>query len=84
MRLLPDTLYHDIVYNTTGTEAQQKSKFDSQKTPHTSPSRVSYGVSIVRILEKIDCVIMAPHCTWNIVAYSGMICMIRNFWSNKL
>ena len=35
---------------------------ESQQTPHTSPSRASYGVSIVRILEKIDRVITAPHC----------------------
>ena len=34
----------------------------SQKTPHISPSRVSYGVSIVRIWEKIDHIIMALHC----------------------
>ena len=34
----------------------------SQQTPHTSPSRTSYGVSIVRILEKTDHVITAPHC----------------------
>ena len=27
---------------------------DPQKTPHTSPSRVSYGVSFVNICEKID------------------------------
>ena len=36
---------------------------ESQQTPHTSPSRASYGVSIVRIWEKIDCIITAPHCT---------------------
>ena len=36
---------------------------NSQKTPHISPLRVSYGVSIVRICEKIDCVITASHCT---------------------
>ena len=35
---------------------------ESQQTPHTSPSRASYGVSIVRILQKIDRVITAPHC----------------------
>ena len=34
----------------------------SQKTPHISPSRVSYGVSIMRILKKIDRIIMASHC----------------------
>ena len=35
----------------------------SQHTHHISPSRVSYGVSVVRIFEKIDCVIMAPYCS---------------------
>ena len=35
-----------------------------QKTPHTSPSWVRYGVSFVRICEKIDCIIMALHCIW--------------------
>ena len=34
----------------------------SQKTLHSSPSRVSYGVSIVRILEKTDHVITASQC----------------------
>ena len=29
----------------------------SLKTPHTSPSRASHGVSFVRIWEKIDCII---------------------------
>ena len=38
--------------------------FESQQTPHISPSRASYGMPIVRILEKIDCVITAPHCTF--------------------
>ena len=40
---------------------------ESQQTPHILPSRVSYGASIVRIWEKIDGVIKAPHCiyiTW--------------------
>ena len=35
---------------------------ESQQTPHTSPSRASYGVSFVKILEKTDRVIMTPHC----------------------
>ena len=37
----------------------------SQQTPHTSPSRVSYGESIVRIWGKTDCVITAPYCIGN-------------------
>ena len=36
----------------------------SQKAPHTSPWRASYGVSFVDIFEKIDRVITAPHCTF--------------------
>ena len=34
----------------------------SQQTPHTSPSRASYVVAIVRIWEEIDRVITALHC----------------------
>ena len=45
---------------------------NSPKTPHSSPSWVSYGVSVVSILEKIDSVMIAPHCvmyhgTWVVV-----------------
>ena len=39
---------------------------NSPKIPHTSPSRETYGVSLVRILVKIDRVITAPHCIWRI------------------
>ena len=35
---------------------------ESQQTPHTSPLRASYGVSIVEILEKIGSIITARHC----------------------
>ena len=44
----------------------------SQKTPHTSPSRASYGMSFVRIWVTIDSVIRAPHCTWHF-----------NYWSTQ-
>ena len=37
---------------------------NSQQTPHTSPSWVSYGVSVVMTLEKTDCIIMALYCIW--------------------
>ena len=33
-----------------------------QQTPHSSPWWASYGVSVVWKLEKIDSIIMAPHC----------------------
>ena len=34
----------------------------TQKTPHTMPWRMSYGMSCVRIVKKICCFITAPHC----------------------
>ena len=37
---------------------------ESQQTSHISPSRASYGVSLVKIVDKIDHVITAPHCIW--------------------
>ena len=43
---------------------------NSQKTPHTPPSWASYMMSIVRILEKTDSVIMALYCITN-VKYCG-------------
>ena len=42
---------------------------NSQQTPHTSPSRASYGVSIMGMLKKTDRVITAPQCnsTHNVI-----------------
>ena len=52
---------------------------NSQQPPHTSPSWASYGVSIVRILEKIDRVLMALHCIrhifWNSDLFWLKICL---------
>ena len=42
---------------------------NSQQTPHTSPSRASKGVSVVRILEKTDRIITVPHCTYLCIWY---------------
>ena len=38
---------------------------NSQKTPHTSPLRASYGMSFVSILMKNDRVIKGFYCTSN-------------------
>ena len=46
----------------------------SQPAPHTSSSRASYGVSFVRIWEKIDRVITALHC----------ITVLWLKWSNRV
>ena len=54
-----------------------KQSFNLQKTPHISPWRVSYGLSFVRILEKIDCIIMAPHCikySWDLFTHMHQNC----------
>ena len=37
---------------------------NSQKTPHTSPLRASYGMSFVSILMKNDRVIKGFYCIW--------------------
>ena len=39
---------------------------NSQKTPHTSPLRASYGMSFVSILMKNDRVIKGFYCMYNI------------------
>ena len=44
----------------------------SQPTSNMSPSRASYGVSIVRIWVKIDCIITAPHCTWGVIPLNAI------------
>ena len=41
---------HDTKHNTT--ERKLKPDMNSQKTPHTSPLRASYGVSLDGYLEK--------------------------------
>ena len=51
---------HDITYGTLVTETEHKSEFVF--TTDTSASRASYGVTIVRNLEKIDRFITSPHC----------------------
>ena len=52
----------------------------SQKAPHTSPSWVRYGVSIVRIWRKWTPVIMAPYCNYIIhFLQFPMICLLIFF-----
>ena len=45
---------------------------DQQKTPHTSPYRVSYGVPFVNICEKTDHVITAPHYNCYFLCYNPL------------
>ena len=57
-----DNNNNDNSGNNSDDSGKMDQTFESQQTPHTSPSRASYGVSIMRILEKVDRVITAPHC----------------------
>ena len=51
---------------------------ESQQTSDISPSRASYGMSVVGIWEKIDRVITAPRCKWiNTASYEGYIAKQR-------
>ena len=49
---------------------------NSQKTPHTSPLRASYGMSFVSILMKNDRVIKGFYCT-SIIKY-GMKLLLHS------
>ena len=43
------SIFYDITYGTAITVAECELILESQQTPHISPSRASYGVSIARI-----------------------------------
>ena len=49
---------------------------NSQKTHHISPSRASYGVSVMSISHKIDRVTAAPHCTYNLLKIYSNVTVI--------
>ena len=53
-------IYHDIAYGTAIIIAESESDFTITTDTHTLPLWASYGMSIVRILEKKDSIIMAP------------------------
>ena len=63
----------------------------SQKTPHTSSSQASYGVSIVRVLETIDRIVMALHCIMTMtssfygpsgVISDSMVILLQNIYNS--
>ena len=55
--------YIMILHTTIQRQEQNINKISkSQKTPHITPLRASYRVSVVRILQNIDRVIKAPYC----------------------
>ena len=56
---------YNMILHTSLQELRQNisQRLNPQKTPLTSHWPASYGVSFANILEKIDCIITAPHCT---------------------
>ena len=58
--IIMTTIYHDITCSSAVTEAEQKSELALKKDTHMLTSRSSYGMSVVRILKKIDSLKMAP------------------------
>ena len=56
-----NVVQYNAIFHTALCWLKQNS-FISQKTPHILPSWASYGVCIVKIWEKIDCILMVPHC----------------------
>ena len=54
---------------------------NSQKTPHTSPLRASYGMSFVSILMKNDRVIKGFYCISNPNATPSDGCVFTSLWS---
>ena len=52
---------------------------NSQKTPHTSPLRASYGMSFVSILMKNDRVIKGFYCTNNTQRHNKIIINIMQY-----
>ena len=46
---------------------------NSQKTPHTSPLRASYGMSFVSILMKNDRVIKGFYCNLTLQNHGGYV-----------
>ena len=62
--MILDTMSQLSMYNTHHT-------LNSQMRPHNPPSRASYGVSIVRILEAIDHVITSLHSSNNYCWHVG-------------
>ena len=62
MLLKRGLIYHDIAYDTAITVTESESDIRiTRDTPYLALT-IELWVSLARILEKIDCVIKAPHC----------------------
>ena len=72
------TWFHLSQCNIRNFDVNQTS--NSQQTPHTSPSRASYGVSIMRIFKKIDHVILALIVV-KTMAVHGLVMQGTRLWA---
>ena len=57
----PEYMIYDTAWEKINTGWQ--GNFQFQNTPHTSPSRASYGVSFGSTLQDNDCKILGVNCT---------------------
>ena len=59
-----DAVQYNKILHTSLQDLRQNinQRLNPQNTPHSSPVGASYGVSLVNIYGKIDCIIMALHC----------------------
>ena len=64
--LITRTVFMPYYYEVTVTSTRRRSDYELTKTLHTSPSRASYGVSYVSILEGNDLVIKGFDCTYKL------------------
>ena len=74
-------IYHDIFVTMRWQQQNLNQTCNLLWKPHTSPLPASYGVSIVRICDKIDRVITAPHSinmAWPSVAYFTIFFMMTS------
>ena len=77
---------HTILHTALQWQQQNVNEISkSQQTPHTSPSQASYGVSIMRVFEKIDRIITAPFCIFLVMKSpweSNLVpfCVIDDGW----
>ena len=91
-----ETLYSTIYYSKCFIElnfdksTQYVALLNSQKAPHTSPFRASYGVSFMSTSTEIDRVIKGFYCKWNqnqttkLFLVSSCSCLCAIHWNGDL
>ena len=55
---------------------------NSQQTPHILPWRARYGLSVVRIWEKINCIVMAQYCILDYIQFGIPVVYAVLYYTN--